>query len=123
VKAPVPPPVIKGSFASPEAIAHIAVQKYVMCIPLYRQQQEWKRAGILLSRQTMSNWLLRASRDWLLPVYNALRQLLLKRDVLHADESVLQVLHEDGKTARSQSRMWLYCTGSDARLAIILFEY
>jgi transposase len=123
LKAPVPPPVIKGGFASPEAIAHIAVQKYVMCIPLYRQQQAWKRASILLSRQTMSNWLLRATRDWLLPVYNALRQLLLKRSVLHADESVLQVLHEDGKSAQSQSRMWLYRTGGDAEMAIVLFEY
>lgn len=123
VKAPVPLPVIKGSFASPQAIAHIAVQKYVMCVPLYRQEQEWKRAGILLSRQTMSNWLLRASQDWLFPVYNALRQLLLKREVLHADESVMQVLHEDGKTAQSQSRMWLYRTGGDAAMPIVLFEY
>lgn len=123
VKAPVPPPVIKGSFASPQAIAHIAVQKYVMCVPLYRQEQEWKRAGILLSRQTMSNWLLRATRDWLEPVYNALRQLLLKRAVLHADESVLQVLRKDGKTAQSQSRMWLYRTGGDASMPIVLFEY
>jgi transposase len=44
--------VIKGSFASPEAIAHIAVQKYVMCIPLYRQEQAWKREGILLRTRT-----------------------------------------------------------------------
>jgi transposase len=123
LKAPVPPPVIKGSFASPEAIAHIAVQKYVMCVPLYRQEQAWKRVGILLSRQTMSNWLLRATRDWLEPVYNALHRLLLERSVLHADESVLQVLHEDGKSAQSQSRMWLYRTSGDAKLAIVLFEY
>ena len=123
VKAPVPPPVIKGSFASPGAIAHIAVQKYVMGVPLYRQQQEWKRAGIPLSRQTMSNWLLRATRDWLEPVYAALRQQLLKRAVLHADESVLQVLHEDGKPAQSQSRMWLYRTGGETEIPIVLFEY
>lgn len=28
--------VIKGSFASPEAISHIATQKFVMGVPLYR---------------------------------------------------------------------------------------
>ncbi|MDL2327288.1 IS66 family transposase, partial [Ruminococcaceae bacterium OttesenSCG-928-A11] len=123
MKTPISTPVIKGSFASPQAIAHIAVQKYVMCVPLYRQEQEWKRAGILLSRQTMSNWLLRASQDWLFPVYNALRRLMLSLDVLHADESVLQVLHEDGKTAQSQSRMWLYRTSGDAAMPIVLFEY
>lgn len=36
VKSPVDEPVIKGSFASPEAIAHIMTQKFVMGSPLYR---------------------------------------------------------------------------------------
>ena len=40
VKAPVPVPVIKGSFASPEAVAHILVQKFVMGVPIYRQEQQ-----------------------------------------------------------------------------------
>ena len=123
IKAPMPRPVIKGSFASPQAVAHIATQKYVMCVPLYRQEQEWKRARVELSRQTMSNWLLRTSGDWLEPIYNALRDLLLERDVLHADETTLQVLHEAGKTAQSKSRMWLYRTGGDAEMPIVLFEY
>ena len=39
VKADMPEPVIKGGFASPEIIAHIAVQKYMMASPLYRQEQ------------------------------------------------------------------------------------
>ncbi len=37
------PPVISGSYASPEAIAHIMVQKFVMASPLYRQEQELNR--------------------------------------------------------------------------------
>lgn len=123
IKAPITNPVIKGSFASPEAVAHIAAQKYVMGIPLYRQEQEWKRAGVTLSRQTMSNWLVKTSTDWLEPVWKALRQLLLERGILHADESFLQVLRENGKAATSDSRMWLYRTSGDAEMAIVLFEY
>lgn len=57
------PSVISGSYASPEAIAHIMVQKFVMASPLYRQEQKLSRSGIQLSRQTMSNWILRASAD------------------------------------------------------------
>ena len=49
-------PVISGSHASAEAIAHIMVQKFVMGSPLNRQ-------GVKLSRQTMSNWILRAAED------------------------------------------------------------
>jgi transposase len=69
IKADMPEPVIKGGFASPETIAHIAVQKFMMASPLYRQEQEWKQNGILLSRQTMSNWLIKACHDWLTPIY------------------------------------------------------
>lgn len=56
-------PVIKGSFASPEAVAQIMTQKFVAGVPLYRQEQEFTRNGILLSRQTMSNWLIRCAES------------------------------------------------------------
>jgi len=123
VKAPVVNPVIKGSFASPEAIAHIATQKFVMAVPLYRQEQEWNRLGIELSRQTMSNWLIKATFQWLEPIYDALVESLCMRSVLHADETSLQVLHEDGKPAQSKSYMWLYRTSGDTNSPIVLYEY
>lgn len=123
VKAGQNEPVIKGSFASPEAIAQIMTQKFVMGAPLYRQEQEYARNGIALSRQTMSNWLIRATEDWLEPVYDRLHEELCARDVLHADETTLQVLREPGKTAQSKSYMWLYRTSGDAKQAIVLYEY
>jgi len=111
VKSPIDNPVIKGSFASPEAIAHIMYQKFVMASPLYRQEQDWNRQGIMLSRQTMSNWIIRATEDWLEPIYYALRELMLfNYTELHADETTLQVLREPGKAAQSKSYMWLYRT-------------
>ena len=92
VKADREPNFIPGSFATPEAVAHLAVQKFVMGSPLYRQEQELKRQSIPLSRQTMSNWLLWSAEHLLAPVYDQLHEELLKRDVLHADETTLQVL-------------------------------
>lgn len=123
LKAPMPKPVIAGSFATPEAIAHIMTQKFATGVPLYRQEQEWKRQGLLLSRQTMSNWLIRATEDWLKPIYGALKQRLLQRDVLHGDETTLQVLKEPGKTTQSKSYMWLFRTSSDAEHPIVLYNY
>jgi transposase len=117
------PSVIPGSYASPEAIAHIAVQKYVMGSPLYRQEQELNRSGVMLSRQTMSNWLMWASEHWLTPIYKQLHEQLVHRKVLHADETTLQVLHEPGKKAQSKSYMWLYRTSGDAEHPIVLYEY
>ncbi len=123
VKADMPEAVIKGGFASPEAMAHIAVQKFMMGSPLYRQELEWKQNGILSSRQTMANWLLKASNDWLEPLYEKMSLKLLKHSVLHVDETTVQVLKEPGSVARSKSYMWLYRTGGEAKSQIILYDY
>ena len=123
VKTPREKNIIPGSFAPPEAVAHIMPQKFVMGCPLYRQEQEINRKGIHLSRQTMSNWILRATEDYLTPVYEQLHKELLKRDVLHADETTLQVLHEPGKKPQTDSFMWLYRTGGDTDKPIVLYEY
>ena len=117
------PSVIPGSYASPEAVAHLAVQKYVMGSPLYRQAQELNRSGVMLSRQTMSNWLMWVSEHWFAPIYDQLHKQLVSRQVLHADETTLQVLHEEGKKAQSKSYMWMYRTSGDAAHPIVLYEY
>ena len=122
VTAPMPAPVLPGSIASPSAVAHIMNQKYGLGMPLYRQEKEFARQGIELSRQTLANWMLQCSERWLTSLYGRLHEHLLQQDILHADESELQVLHEPGRSATSKSYMWLYCSGR-AGPAIILYDY
>ena len=123
VKAAKEPALLPGSFASAEAVAYLAAQKFVMHSPLYRLEQEFNRQGLKLSRQTMANWLLKASEKWLRPVYDALHKRLCKEPVLHADETTLQVLKEPGRSSASKSYMWLYRTSGCAKQAIVLYEY
>jgi len=123
VKAPMPEALISGSLASPSAVAHIISQKFVMHTPLYRQEKDLKRQGVALSRQTMANWIIRCAQDWLMPLYKRLLLLLLAHTVLHADETVVQVLNEPGRPATTNSYMWLYRTSGDTDRHIILFEY
>jgi len=123
IKAPIDRPVIKGSFASPEIIAYIISQKFVMGMPLYRLEQELNRNGISLPRQTMSNWLLKSTEDYLMPIYETLHKILSERQILHADETVLQVLKEPGKTPQSKSYMWLFRTSGDTDEPIVLYNY
>jgi len=52
----------------------------------------------------------------------SLLRLLLQYDIICADETTLQVLHEPGRPASSESYMWLYRTGRDGP-PIVLFEY
>ncbi|ARF15085.1 IS66 family transposase [Sporosarcina ureae] len=60
---------------------------------------------------------------WLKPFYDELYRRLREEEVLHADETVLQVLDEPGKKAESKSYMWLYRTGRDSKTPIVLFDY
>lgn len=122
VTAPMPAPLYPGSLASASIVAHVMSQKYVDSQPLYRQEQQFARLGLTLSRQTMANWLLHVANHWLLPVTERMRQHLLAQDVLHADETTLQVLHEPGKSAESKSYLWLYRTGRMGP-PIVLYDY
>lgn len=122
VTAPMPAPVIPGSIASASSIAYVMVQKYVFGMPLYRQEQQWKLLDIEISRQTMANWVILAATRWLVLIFNRMHELLLQRDIIHADESTLQVLHEPGRSADTKSYMWLYRTGRDGP-PIVLYEY
>ena len=123
VETPQPNPVIKGSFASAEAIAHLMTQKFVMHSPLYRQEQELKQKGIELTRQTMSNWFITASKLWLEPLYDRMKEQLVKESVLHADETTLKVLRTKEKPTATKSYMWLYRTSGCAENQIVLYDY
>ncbi len=122
VKAPVPAPVMKRSLASPSTVAYVMYQKYANGMPLYRQEKDWANQGVTLSRATLANWIIRPSHEWLEPMYDAMKKHLLTEPLIHADESVLQVLKEEGRKASTESRMWVYTSGRSPT-PTILFEY
>ncbi len=123
VYAEAPSPILKNSLASPSLVASIMTKKYVDALPLYRQEQKFLRFGYDISRQTMSNWVVKSSELWLKPIYNLLKQELLKDDILHADETILEVIHEPGRKATSNSYMWIYLTGHLSPRSIVVYEY
>ncbi|MFA5670804.1 MAG: IS66 family transposase [Balneolaceae bacterium] len=120
--APMPVPVIKNSLASPTLIAHIMTRKYVEAVPLYRQEQQLQHDGLAISRQTMANWMIYSANNWLKPLYQRMHEHLIQKDVLHADETVLEVLCEPGRPATTDSYMWMYRTSKDTE-PIILYDY
>ena len=122
VTAEVPEPVFPKSLASASAMAYTMTQKYVEGMPLYRQEKHFERFGITIPRQTLANWNMYGATTWLTPLYNQMRQHLLKQDILHADETTLQVLSEPERPAQSKSYMWLYRTGASGP-PIILYDY
>ena len=122
-KAIAPAALIPGSFCSPELLAHILYSKYVQAVPLYRQEKDYAACGAKISRQTMSNWVIWAAINKAKPVFDIMKEQLLNQPVVHADETVVQVLHEPNKKAKTDSRMWVYCSDSSVDRYLALFEY
>ena len=118
-----PPPLMKHSLASPSTVADVMTKKYVDSIPLARQEKIWARQGVELSRATLANWVIQVERKWLKPLWNHMKQQIRREDVIHADETVVQVLKEPDKPAASESRMWVYASGEYSRKPVRLFEY
>lgn len=122
VTAPMPRPVYPGSLASSSIMAYIMSQKYVESMPLYRQEQQFARFGVLLSRQTLANWMIYGADKWLSLLQRRMHEHLLDQDILHADETTLQVLQEPGRAAETKSYLWLYRTGRQGP-PIVVYDY
>ena len=123
-KSAVPPALLSGSGGvSPGLLAHILNNKYMLALPLYRQEQEFQCAGVPISRQTMANWILAAHERWFSDFFQLLRRELLTNEILHANETTLMVLQEPGRKARQKSYMWVYRTSGDSERPVVLYDY
>ena len=123
IKAPHPKSLLRGSLVSPSLEAAIMNAKYVNAVPLYRQEQEFLRYGLQISRQNMANWTIQCADRYLAVLYDYLHQKLYGYHVLQADETPVLV-NKDGRNAGSKSYMWVYRTSQmypDRQ--IVLYEY
>ena len=119
--APMTAQPIPKSQASPGLLAFVAAAKYVDALPLYRQTQQFQRLGLECSRATLARWMVRCG-ELVQPLINLLRDELLALDIVHIDETTVQVLKEAGKTAQSTSYIWAQCSGIPEQ-PIVLFDY
>ena len=98
VTAQKPKQPIEKSMAAPGLLAHVATQKYVDALPLYRQTQIYKRIGVELDRSTLANWMM-ACGKLIQPLINLIHDNMTGQAVLHMDETRVQVLNEPGRSA------------------------
>ncbi|MGL4799003.1 MAG: IS66 family transposase [Cellulosilyticaceae bacterium] len=122
-KAAIPTPVLPHSIATPSLVAQVMYQKFAMGIPLNRQESDFHRMGLILPRSNMAHWVIRCADEWLVPVYDRIRKELLKCDILHMDETRIQVNKEEGKKASSQSWMWVIQSGVHEAIKATFFHY
>jgi transposase len=123
VRADMPNLPIPGSFATPELIAGIINSKYTNAMPLARIEREFDRMdSVRISRQNMSNWILQCSEEYFSRIHSHMKSTLLSKDVLHADETWVKVVQQDGRESKKKCYMWVYCSGAHDE-PIVYYEF
>lgn len=107
--------------ASPSLLAYLITSKYADGLPLYRQEQMLKRLGHEVSRTSMAQWIIRLEAVFR-PLIHLMREVQNGSDYLQADETRIQVLKEDGKTAQADKWMWVTRGGPPGQPSV-LFAY
>ena len=102
-------------------LAYIIISKYADGLPLYRLETMLARLGHELSRTSMAHWIIRLD-DVFQPLITLMREVQNSSSYLQADETRIQVLKEDGKTAQSDKWMWVTRGGPPGQPSV-LFEY
>ena len=117
---PAPARIIPKGLLTASALAWVVTSKYMDALPLYRQAALLGRFGGDLSRTTLAASIVKVG-DAVQPIINLLRDHLLEADLIHADETTLQVLKEPGRAAQTKSYLWAQASGTGP--PIRLFGY
>jgi transposase len=119
-QAPAAQQLIPKSLFTANALAWIIISKYQDAVPLYRQATILNRFGGDIARNTLATVVVRCG-EAVQAIINLMRDRLMDAAVIHMDETVVQVLKENGRAAQNKSYMWLQ--RSDNGPPIILFTY
>lgn len=123
VKGNHPKEMLDNSIATPSLVAAIVNSKYTNAIPLYRQEQEFARNDVNISRQTMANWVITTAERYFSLIYDKLKEEIVQSPVIHADETPVMVT-KDGREQMHKNYMWVYRTGNMCKSkAAVLYDY
>ncbi|HAR60057.1 MAG TPA: IS66 family transposase, partial [Alcanivorax sp.] len=121
IQAPVPAQVIDKGLPTAGLLAQVLVAKYADHLPLYRQERIFGRAGLAIPRSTLAEWVGTCGVR-LQPLVDALRGILLKQGVLHADETPVAML-APGKKKTHRAYVWAYCSTPFADLKATVYDF
>jgi len=120
--APRPPRLLERSIASAALLAHVIISKFCDGIPLYRQEGMVARWEINISRQSMSNWGLRAASRCERLVELLEGEELVAGPHIASDETEVQVLNEPNRGNTNKSYMWVL-RGGTRDGPVVRFKY
>ena len=112
-------PIDKGNFG-PGIMSSVTVDKYLYHMPLYRQLQKFRNEFSVQFAESTFCDLVTKTVFWVEPVYQLLKEELLKASYIQADETPMPVLIKRKKGKTHKGYYWVYF---DPLKKIALFEY
>lgn len=111
-------PIDKGLFGT-LLLTRIIIEKYCDHLPLYRQLERMKRAGIKLAYSTLADVPAQLG-ELLEPLYNELIKQALSSRYIGVDETPHPVLDKDVKLKTHRGYFWVY---QSVEQRLVLFDY
>lgn len=111
--------IIEKGIAGPGLLAQVTIDKYVDHLPLFRQTERFKRAGINIPISTMSDWVAKGCQE-LEVLYEVHKDLVLSSGYLEGDETTIKVLDKDKKGKTHLGYYWVYRAPLEN---MVLFDY
>lgn len=112
---------IAKAMGSVNLMTYVVISKYADGLPLYRLENIIKRYGGSISRATLANWVIGLSKQ-AQGLINLLREHQHAGAIIMADETRIQVLKEEGRSATSDKWMWVTLGGPPGKQSV-LFHY
>ena len=119
--APMPPQLIPQGIVTPGLLAHVAIAKYADALPLYRQEDQFARLGLDISRGTLAGWMIRVAKACD-PLIDLIIEEIRSGPLVNMDETTVQVLAEPGRANTTKSFMWVARGGTPGK-PVVLFRY
>ena len=94
---------------APSLVANTIVSKFDDHLPLYRQEEIFRREGIFLSRQKLASWVI-TYYDHLLPFAAFFKRQLYESNLISKDETKIQVLDVKGPNGKPSKSGFMYIT-------------
>ncbi|MEG2048956.1 MAG: IS66 family transposase, partial [Comamonas sp.] len=120
-QAPVEAHVIDKGIPTAGLLAHVLVAKYADHLPLNRQESIFGRAGLAIPRSTLAQWV-GVCGVQLQPLVDALKNEMLQRSVLHADETPVPML-KPGKGSTHRAYLWAYAAGAFEDMKAVVYNF
>lgn len=106
ITSPAPSMPLEGCKASAALLAILLVQKYMLHLPLYRQEEAFQQAGLFIPRSTLCDWVLKSAFE-LAPIAAAIWESIRAGPVLQLDDTPVKCQAGKGH-GNFQAYLWSF---------------